>query len=390
METLKDVDSYSPDLDGTDSEIQAAIDEIRKEASRMDIVMALDQLKTVQTELEVVTKALRERSVEGEDLRIQLEEMEERVACLELERDLFKADASKLRDDLKMCVDRMFDISCVAGESSLVEAESNDRRREHTDREKIIVRRISELSKESNFPTVSTKQSNFPAIPVSKPVHSGSKTRVAPEQARRVIRRTPSTSDPGITRYQVRKVNAESMPMMSDVQTERIFRNGHRAHQPKPESVRSLSSKASQPPKRRHRSFPIEKNTPHHDETEEKENRMCGIFRRKQQRQSSSRNNDITIMRQQIDQMHAMMKTSLATSEKLRKRLAMISRYYEGIIRKFQEQVTETKAEKKRIEVDLASRISTIDHEKRVTIIQLESKLRKREEEVARLRRKII
>jgi hypothetical protein len=85
-----------------------------------------------------------------------------------------------------------------------------------------------------------------------------------------------------------------------------------------------------------------------------------------------------------------MMKASLATSEKLRKRLAMISRYYEGIIRKFQEQVTEMKAEKKRIEMDLANRIATIDHEKRVTIIQLESKLRKREEQVARLRRKII
>jgi hypothetical protein len=180
------------------------------------------------------------------------------------------------------------------------------------------------------------------------------------------------------------------MPMMSDVRAESIFRRGHLAHQPKPEYVQSSSSKASQPPKRRHRSFSIEKSTPHHDETEEKENRMCGIFRQKQHRKSSSRDNDITIMRHQIDQMHAMMKASLATSEKLRKRLAMISRYYEGIIRKFQEQVTEMKAEKKRIERDLVNRNSTIDHEKRVTIIQLESKLRKREEQVARLRRKII
>jgi uncharacterized coiled-coil DUF342 family protein len=94
-------------------------------------------------------------------------------------------------------------------------------------------------------------------------------------------------------------------------------------------------------------------------------------------------------MRDQLDQLHAMMKTSLSTSEKLRKRLAMISRYYEGIIQKLQEQAAEVKAGKKRMELDLVNKISTIDHEKRVTVIQLESKLRQRDEEVARLRREI-
>jgi len=82
-----------------------------------------------------------------------------------------------------------------------------------------------------------------------------------------------------------------------------------------------------------------------------------------------------------------MMKTSLSTSEKLRKRLAMISRYYEGIIRKLQEQVVETKKERKSIEVQLANQISTIDHEKRVSIMQLEVKLRRKDEEITRLRR---
>lgn len=94
-------------------------------------------------------------------------------------------------------------------------------------------------------------------------------------------------------------------------------------------------------------------------------------------------------MRQQISSMHEMMKSSLSTSEKLRKRLAMISRYYEGIIRKFQEQVAEMKVDKRKMEVDLVNRISTIDNKKGFIIIQLESKLRKREEEVARLKRKI-
>jgi hypothetical protein len=144
----------------------------------------------------------------------------------------------------------------------------------------------------------------------------------------------------------------------------------------------------SQPPKRRHGSFSIERNKQNENEIEGKENKMCGIFRRRNSRRfSSPKANDIEIMRQQIGQLHTMMKTSLSTSEKLRKRLAMISRYYEGIIRKLQEQVVETKKERKSVEVQLANQISTIDHEKRVSMMQLEVKLRRKDEEISRLRR---
>jgi hypothetical protein len=131
----EDDDSFQLDFDGTDSEIQDAINEIRKEASRMDILMALDQVHTVQSELSLVTKALQERSTEAEDLRLQLEESEERMSCLELERDLFKADASKVRDDLETCVARMFDISLVAGQSYLEPDVTRDRPAERQSQE---------------------------------------------------------------------------------------------------------------------------------------------------------------------------------------------------------------------------------------------------------------
>jgi hypothetical protein len=102
---------------------------------------------------------------------------------------------------------------------------------------------------------------------------------------------------------------------------------------------------------------------------------------------SSTNRNEIEMMRQQIAQLHTMMKSSLSTSEKLRKRLAMISHYYEGIIHKLQEQVEESKSERTRMEVQLAHKISTIDHEKSLAIMQLEMNLHRKDEEIARLRR---
>jgi hypothetical protein len=403
-----EIDSTALNLDGTDSEIQAAINKIRKEASRMDTVIALDQLNTLQTELEVVTKALHERSVETEDLRIQLEEMEERVACLELERDLYKADTGKLQDDLKTCVERMFDISCVAGESSL-DPNSDSRHPEPAARDQNIVQRVSEGPEEFDFPIIAASKpvqsahnsyyhTPVKSAPKFKP-GSSARRRVTPEQARAVIRRISCASNPVILRNYDTNSSTDAVPLMDNARPGSIFRGGRRKHVPESEAVPSLSDKVSQlgvsrpPPKRRHKSFSAlsaaKSRGQQEEEPEGKENRRCGIFRCKQQRGSSSRTNDITMMRQQIDQLHSMMKSSLSTSEKLRKRLAMISRYYEGIIQKLQEQAAEIKAEKSRLKVDLDNKISTIDHDKRVTIIHLESKLRQRDEEVARLKKKI-
>ena len=84
-------------------------------------------------------------------------------------------------------------------------------------------------------------------------------------------------------------------------------------------------------------------------------------------------------MRSKIDQLHTMMEVSLETSEKLRKRLAMISRYYDGIIGKLQRQVIEIKAEKAELKANFNSKISAVDHEKRIAIMHLENKLRERE-----------
>jgi hypothetical protein len=125
------------------------------------------------------------------------------------------------------------------------------------------------------------------------------------------------------------------------------------------------------------------------DPDDSKDPRLCGIFRRRPSKRSATKAEDVAMMRNKIDHLHGMMRTSLQTSEKLRKRLAMISRYYEGIICKLQEQLVEIKAEKTKMKADMDAKVSSLDHEKRMAIFQLESQLYKRDDETRLLTAKL-
>jgi hypothetical protein len=96
---------------------------------------------------------------------------------------------------------------------------------------------------------------------------------------------------------------------------------------------------------------------------------------------------DVATMRQEIERMQEMMKSSVLTAGHLRKRLAMVSRYYEGVLRKLEERMASMKIANERMEIDLFNQISTIDHEKRVAVVKLEATLRQRDDEIARLKR---
>jgi hypothetical protein len=387
FEEAEDIDSSTqPSVEGSDSEIQAAINEIRKEASQLSVVMALDQLKTKEAELDVSTRALRERSLEADDLRGQLREREERISCLELERDLYMADASKLRVDLKTCVDRMFDISAVAGTSTFVEGSDGGTGGERI-RDQAILR-----------PSVSPLDSRIPAIPSSVPLDDQSDS----DQPKQVDRHIPQKNHVSLARRDLPRMSeiresavARAFPLRDSGHPSSIFRENSITTSP-PRSLSMISastrSRTLDSP-RRNRSFSevIRSSTQPTSEDEDtgNENRMCGLFRRRQQNRSIAKAKDVTAMRSKIDQLHMMMRTSLETSEKLRKRLAMISGYYEGIILKLQEQVIEAKTEKSKIKADCNSKVSAIDYEKRIASIHLENKLRESERELHELRKKV-
>lgn len=393
-----DIDSTRFSTDESDSDIQAAINEIRKEASQMDIIMALDQLKTIEIELEVTTKALRDRSAEAEDLRTQLEEREERLSCLELERDLYKADASKLKEDLKTCVDRMFDISANAG-SFLFPEETKAPPRGKTVRDQAILR-----------PPTSFTGSTVPPIQSSSPIVRQSKrgrvkdVRSYPTNIPRHSRGGTSQkfASPSDTTNLHRLKSEEPLmedafPLLSTSFSRPIIRTSQ-TRSPSPSSSYSKDTRnPSFETSNRRRSYSEGMRTSclvirRMDDPEDanKDPRICGMFRRRQsKRTTAAKADDVAVMRNKIDQLHSMMRTSLQTSEKLRKRLAMISRYYEGVICKLQEQMVEIKTEKTKLRADMDSKVSCLDHEKRVSVLQLESQLRKREDEIRLLTAKL-
>jgi hypothetical protein len=117
--------------------------------------------------------------------------------------------------------------------------------------------------------------------------------------------------------------------------------------------------------------------------------RRCGLFRRRSSKQSLTNAKEVISMGEQIDQLHTMMKISLQTSEKLRKRLSIISRYYEGIIKKLQQQMVEVKTEYSKRKADMDSKMAILDHEKRVAVLQLESQLQQRDGEIRALKEKL-
>jgi hypothetical protein len=382
--------SYSLDLEDADSEIQAAINDIRKEASQMDVILALDQLKTLQSELEAVNKQFSARSMENEELKIQLEEKEDRVATLELERDLYQADADKLREDLKTCVEKMFDIS-------LYESKYGN----ETKHEPIVLHGQTLLRAPSGEQgaTLMSERAGKEKMPESQDLKP--RTLGLSDQPRKVFRRLSILSDPDLLRMHSKRQwsdDSDSVHLLPSkkngqevIRNQEVFRkrgcNSFRRQ--RSESNRSLcrhndnfypsrSSGIQRGISPRHKSFSIETKTYHktlEKQREEKENRICGIFRRRVKHGNSLMDDDVRVMQDQISQLHAMMKVSLAASEKLRKRLAAVSGFYEGVVSKLQDQVVEIKTEKSRTEVLLRNEIS-----------RLELELRRKSEEIVQLR----
>jgi hypothetical protein len=420
-----DDDSFSLDLDGTDSEIQAAINEIRKMASRTNLVMALNQLDSLQNELTVASKELDERSAEADELRRKLDDSELRIASLELERDLFQADATKAKEDLRICVGRMFDISLVGGDISPPESDdgrenpalvSQDVFRPKSSTQGIAFSKfvanqglpdLQDPSAPSNQDRVAPQHviqkenglatndipvdfqqlrhlqhPSFPSIVTTSSISATSQTQRAQQKGRGLVRKT----------WDSHNYRKESHPgKLAKHATWAEFPQAHG----QPERGSKSDRCTSPTPSTRNR-CQTPRSTPHKlwrttdlGESSDKENRMGGLFKRKPQQSLPlySYAVDVATMRQEIERLQERMKSSVLTAGHLRKRLATVSRYYEGVLRKVEERMASMKIANERMEIDLLNQISTIYHEKRVTVVKFESTLRQREDEIARLKR---
>ena len=385
-----DDSTFCLDLEGTDSDILSAVNEIRREAEQMDTILVLDQLKTLQSEMSSVTKRAGLNCVENENLKIKLQDSEDQVAQLKLERDLNQADVTKLQDDLKTVVSKMFDISLY---DSMQESHTSEA-----------------CSTKENRTSLHT---NEQISPRSEKIRIVGLADPAPARRRRdVTCRSHLLNDTNLGLNNVHPRSPVPVGAYSDHihrmpsrgrqplphRDQNIFRirNHHTAQHQRAESVRvDLLSMGSVAPKniihkvaknnfqrRRHRSLSIDSHASTRlimktkDEDAGKK-KMCRLFRRRSSKNHLFSTVDEFVMKHQILKLREMMKTSLAASEKLRRRIATITKYYEGIISKLQAKVVEVKTEKSKAEIEM-----------RMLVSKLEFKLRRKDEEIVRLKAK--
>lgn len=76
-------------------------------------------------------------------------------------------------------------------------------------------------------------------------------------------------------------------------------------------------------------------------------------------------------------------RTSLDTSEELRKRVAVLSAYYENVVERMQANLNEVQLEKNRMATDLATQIVRLDEAHRRTVEDMERRFKQKEKELA-------
>lgn len=312
--------------------IRASIEAIRQEASRVDAVMALNKLDTLQQEQNSLTRAMQNRSAEMDEMRALIRLKDDRLATLELERNLYKADASKMKSDLLTCSERI-----------------------------------------KSYETHSLSEPSLAGtVPRSEPIRPATSSESPPSV---LIPR--QKSDSSIV-HQVRiEPDHEALSRDSSVATGSV-----RASFTYHTLVSDMSSYSGYP-----------QNLPKREKIVRPKARNFLPFRNKAGSRRTAQSSALPTVEMpsisletQVDEMNERLLASMKASEELRKRLAMISRYYENLVRRLQDNMAELKSDRARMETDLANQISSIDLASQVAIEALQTELEKKGRDVEELK----
>jgi hypothetical protein len=282
------------------SDFHESIEAIREEAARIDTIMALDQLDTIKQELGSVKKVLKERRLEIHELREQLSTRDDLLSTLELERDLYKAEVTKLKDQLQ-----------------------------HTQNERV-------------FDAEGTE---------STPVHV--------------------TAIHGVD-------HSEPLGVLPEARLASM------------ESVDSDDLVA--PLVEHHSTFLGIYQRPRHDYSHsdvllsqvkgKKDCKACFFVPRvlcRKKRRSVSGDGELG----------RLLQTSMDTNEELRKRIALLSAYYETVIERMQCSLNEAHTDRQRVATDLAKQIVSMDKDNRLAVEELERRLLQKDRELAMFREEL-
>ena len=406
--------SFCLDL-GSDSEIQVAVNEIRKEAEKIDTILVLDQFKTLQTEFESMRNKYSTKTLENEDLKLRLQKSENRVAHMELERDLHLADAEKLREDLKTIVSKMFDISMYESSEPLCEnmASINETTDPcHSKRRLGYLLPSTDMSKEGSNPmerhetnTTSSRRENIPVLGlIDQPRHT---TCPLPQLTYPSLIHSEYNANGSYSSETDTTSLLPLSPECKPLRNQNIFRTRRNPEEPRRRTDSRWAKQQRNLPLRsdstaekkseginicRHESLsPVDTHstslvTEMYDEQEKTEKRSCGLIFRCRRKQQLFSEQDINVLKQQIYKLSERTKTSTATSEKLRKRLGVMRRQYEGVISTLQTNLEEAREEKARAEIDLANLAPQIDIERRMEQSNFEYEIRQKNKQIRRLK----
>jgi hypothetical protein len=313
---------------------------IRKEASMINAVMAVDQLDTLKGEMRSMRRELSDRTAEIEELHALIQFKDNRIGTLELERDLYKADTNKLANDLESCLLKLRIIG-----------QAPNTLYDHTNQDLII----DEPSKKVNDPTPFSSAGEAPLAPLNNCITSQpdrSKGRLDPpslvDSSHTAASRTTVTAST-ISRS---VISPEPIPLFEKPRvttgSKRVNRVESRPRQANDRPF-ALCRNVSQ----KEIAVPVPKETETHG-----------------------------ILQEQVQEMSQRLKVSVETSEELRRRLAKLNRYYESLVRHLQDTLIEIKTDRAQIEFDLTRQISTIDREYKSALAEMESTMQEQDEEL--------
>ena len=428
-----------------DDRIQIAVDAIREEASRVETALAIDQIQTCYNEIHSLTNLLDAQSEQIRYLKKEMKTKDERLATLELERDLAKADIESLKairaapvsapnkrlnDDIDTTSSsrsvRLKDVgtytedvyldlpearqsfedssssatigSATRAHSMMVKKHLEQRGARQFQHRPPVPRHI-----EARVPQSASTSSNERSV--KKPKHRIKFEVVSPSCSKTLLPtvaevssqvRNPVT-DQRQTQVYLNAAESESSQSTlykSKITTQNSIISSVSAPSQSPGTVRDATKPLG--PITRHGLRPMIKRSKSlclntlsrrsvgsimEEDEQRRKKRLCCVpplFRRKtpplinRGREDSTRTNIVVkkisesgSLQAQVEELAQRLKLSVDNSEGLRKRLAMISYYYENTVRRLQDNIVSLKKEMAKMEADLVKQVASVDRKRR-------------------------